>query len=55
MVFDRSDGFPDLIGVLADRIDPPFTPTPTAQIWTDSRLPETDTFPELKAFPQGLS
>ena len=40
LMFDRSDGFPALIGVVADRISAPFVFEPTCHVWTRSKQPD---------------
>jgi hypothetical protein len=39
LMFDRSDGFPALIGVMAARISEPFVFEPACHVWTKSRQP----------------
>lgn len=52
VMFDCSDGFPDLVGVLAKRILKPFEFRPSHHIWTRSKLSDPlcwDHFPKLEA------
>ena len=39
LMFDRSDGFPTLIGKVADRISAPFVSEPTCHVWTRTKQP----------------
>lgn len=38
-LFDRSERFPTLIGVVARNIDPPFEAEPSRHVWIKSKLP----------------
>lgn len=40
VMFDRSEGFPNLLGVMSDRIQAPFESKPAFHVWTSSKLPE---------------
>lgn len=55
MVFDRSEGFPELIGVFAERLAPPFIAEPACHMWTASRLPIVDVRPDLPEYAEGIT
>ena len=42
VMFDKSDGFPQLIGVFAQQIEPPFEFNPAAHVWVKSKLPHIE-------------
>lgn len=58
-LFDRSEGFPALVGVMAPgedrRFDPPFAPAPTLHMWVASKAPGVVIDDDLKIFDQGVS
>ena len=53
MLIDRTAGFPKVIGVVAERIDGPFSFEPQHHVWTDSKLPEVEIPPGVTAYPRG--
>jgi hypothetical protein len=53
MLIDRTAGFPKVVGVVAERIDGPFTFTPRHHVWADSKLPAVEIPPGVMAYPQG--
>jgi hypothetical protein len=54
MMFDRTSGFPKIIGVVAERLASPFAFAPTHHVWTDSKLPEVELPVGVKAYAQGV-
>lgn len=54
MLIDRTAGFPKVVGVVAERIDGPFTFAPMHHVWADSKLPEVEIPPEATAYPRGV-
>ena len=54
MMFDRTSGFPKIIGVVAERLAPPFAFAPTHHVWTASKLPEVELPAGVQAYPQGV-
>lgn len=52
MMLDKSSGFAKLTGVFANRILPPFTPEPSLQMWTRSRLKGVEVWPGLPEFTE---
>lgn len=54
-IIDKSDGFPSLLGVFANRIEAQFKAAPTCHIWTRSRLPHVSVGIGLPEHSEGLS
>ena len=51
LMFDRSEGFPTLVGVMADRLNAPFMFRPACHVWTRSQRADseiTDGLPQYK-------
>ncbi|MFK7801993.1 MAG: GFA family protein [Anaerolineae bacterium] len=42
VMFDKSDGFPMLVGVFAQQIEPPFEFNAAAHVWVKSKLPHIE-------------
>jgi hypothetical protein len=53
MVTDRTEGFPKVVGVVAERLGPGFDFRPAHHVWTESRLPGTVLPQDLPCFAQG--
>lgn len=53
MLIDRTAGFPKVIGIVAGRIDAPFTFEPQHHVWTDSKLPGVEIPAGVTAYPRG--
>jgi hypothetical protein len=54
MLLDRTEGFPQIIGVVADLIQPPYSFQARCHVWVESKLPEV-TVPEgVKAFARNM-
>ena len=54
MLLDRTEGFPQIIGVVADRIQPPYSFQSRCHVWVESKSPEV-TVPEgVKAFSRNM-
>jgi len=53
-VFDKSDGFPGLIGVFIDRIQPPFIPNINCHVWVKSKLPAVELPSNLPCYDEGI-
>lgn len=53
MVVDRTAGFPKVIGIVAERIEPPVAFSPHHHVWTDSKLPDVQIPPGVTAYPRG--
>lgn len=52
LMFDRSEGFPNMIGVSANFIEPPFSPSPQCHIWYSSRV--SDASDQLTKYDRGI-
>lgn len=55
VMFDTSDRFPDIIGVLAETIEPPFVAKPACHMWVSSKVASSDITDGLPQHAQGLS
>ncbi|MFK7977405.1 MAG: GFA family protein [Halioglobus sp.] len=55
VMFDRSDGFPTLIGVMTQRISEPFEVKPTHHVWVKSKLPHVSIPVGVTQFKKGIS
>ena len=54
MLFDKSDGFPTLVGLMVDNIDYPFEFTPSCHVWTSSKLPAVNIPTGIKCYEKGI-
>lgn len=51
MLLDRTEGFPGMIGIVAEIIQPPYEYKAQCHVWVGEKLPEV-TIPEgMKSFP----
>ena len=58
MLIDRTEGFPKVVGVVHEAIDPALPFEPLHHVWTDSRLPQTvlpAATESLKLYPRGAA
>jgi len=55
LMFDLTDGFPALIGVVAERLAPPFAFTPRAHVWLDSAVAVPEVPEGVARHARGLS
>lgn len=55
VMFDRSEGFPTLIGVVTEQISAPFKANPSHHVWVKSKLSHVSIPPEVKEFDEGIS
>lgn len=55
MMFDKSAGFPNMLGVMAEHIDLPFVAQPQMHVWTQSKLPHVKIAPDMKQYKKGIS
>ena len=54
MLLDRTEGYPQIIGVVADRIQPPYEFQARCHVWVESKCAEV-TVPEgVKAFARNM-
>jgi hypothetical protein len=54
LVVDRTEGFPQLVGVVAERILPPFEFTPRCHVWSQSKAADVAIPDGVKAFDRGM-
>ncbi len=54
MLLDRTEGFPKLIGVVADRIQPPYAFEPRCHVWVDSKLAGVAVPEGAEVFERGM-
>ena len=54
VVTDRSAGFPNLTGIMADVLEPPYRFNPVAHVWCKSKHSETVLEEGIKAFDEGI-
>ena len=54
MVLDRSQAFPQIIGVVAERIAPPYAFQPRCHVWLESKVVDPSIAEGVKAFQQGM-
>ncbi|MBL1421938.1 MAG: GFA family protein [Alphaproteobacteria bacterium] len=55
VMFDKSAGFPHMLGVIAQRIAKPFVAAPQMHVWTKSKLPNVEIPKQMKQFEKGIS
>ena len=55
VLFDTSEGFPRLIGVMVDNIKPPFEFKPACHVWVRSKIPEVVIKTGMKIYEQGIT
>jgi len=53
-MFDTSDGFPKLLGVMAEQLLPPFESKPAFHVWVSSKLPEVKIPDGVKCYEKGI-
>ena len=53
-MFDRTQGFPQIIGVVAERIGPPFTFQPRCHVWLESKVVEPQLAEGVKGFLRNM-
>jgi len=54
VMFDKSEGFPKLIGVMAQQINAPFEAEPACHVWVKNKLPGVSISAEMKQYQQGI-
>lgn len=55
IMFDTSERFPDIIGVIAETIAPPFVAEPACHMWVSSKAAAADIRDGLPQHAEGLS
>jgi hypothetical protein len=53
-MFDRSAGFPTLIGVMASQIELPFEVQPTCHVWVKSKRPDVEIQSDMTQYLEGI-
>jgi len=54
-MFDRSNGFSDLIGVLINTLQPPFLPNISSHVWVKSKAENVSIPANVKVYDEGIS
>jgi len=54
LVLDRTEGFPQIVGVVAERIQPPYEFQPRCHVWLESKVAEVAIPEGVKAFARGM-
>lgn len=55
VMFDKSEGFSSLIGVLAQQIGPPFMFNPSCHVWTSSKLSSVVVPEGITTYEKGIT
>lgn len=55
LMFDRTQAFPGIIGVVAERIQPPFTFQPRCHVWLESKVVDPAIPEGVKGFVRGMA
>ena len=55
VMFDRSEGFPQLLGVMASQIQPPYSFSPSCHVFVRDKKPEIEIPEGIKRYEKGLS
>lgn len=53
-MFDKSGGFPGLIGVITKQIDAPFEENPSCHVWVRSKLPSVSIPDGMRKYDRGI-
>ena len=54
LVLDRTEGFPQIVGIVAERIQPPYVFQPRCHVWLESKVAEVAIPEGVKAFARGM-
>lgn len=54
MMFDTTEGFPKMLGVVADRLGPPFQFAPSCHLWTENAVAPVTAPAGVGVFPHGM-
>ena len=54
MVLDRTEAIPQIIGIVAEKLQPPYAFQPRCHVWLESKVVELTIPVEVKAFPRGM-
>jgi hypothetical protein len=55
IMFDRSEGFPNLIGVMVSQLQPPFEPRPACHVYVSDKKAEVKIPEGMKQYEAGIS
>ena len=55
VMFDKSAGFPNMLGVVAENIASPFVARPQMHVWTQSKLSHIEIPQNTKQYEKGIS
>jgi hypothetical protein len=55
VVLDRTEGFPQLVGVVAERLQAPYAFEPRCHVWTESKLADVAVSEQIKSFARGMT
>jgi len=55
IMFDRSEGFPHLLGAMADQLQPPFEFHPTCHVYVSDKKAEVGIPEGMKQYENGIS
>jgi hypothetical protein len=55
VMFDRSEGFPDLLGVMVNQMQPPFESKPSCHVFLRDKKSETDVPEGVKLYETGIN
>ncbi|TVZ40054.1 hypothetical protein P886_4472 [Alteromonadaceae bacterium 2753L.S.0a.02] len=55
LMFDRSEGFPGIVGVVIQQMIKPFSVNIGAHVWVSSKVKQVTIPPNVKVFEKGLS
>ena len=54
VMFDKSESFPTLIGVMTDQMRAPFIPTPSCHVWVDSKSANVSIPADIRQYARGI-
>jgi hypothetical protein len=54
VMFDKSEGFPGLIGVMTQQINAPFEENPSCHVWVRSKLPSVSIPDGMRTHDKGI-
>lgn len=54
VMFDRSEGFPKLVGVMTQQMKAPFEAAPKCHVWVKSKLPNVFIPSDMRQYEKGI-
>jgi hypothetical protein len=54
LLLDRTEGFPQIVGVVAERIQPPYEFQPRCHVWLESKVVDVVLPDTIKTFARGM-